>query len=92
MTEPTEFFPSSYDAPAQVFVLEQDLRKLPLFIDGSDGSMWPVNHTEAHWDLCADPEMAKRRFVRVSDLLALFSVGVSPNESTVIQPPIIPLE
>jgi hypothetical protein len=62
-------------------ITEQQLRSLPLLLDGSDGSLWPVNHNDAHWDLCLSLDgTARRRFVRVSDLLKV--LGISPIEST----------
>jgi len=49
------------------------LKKVPLFLDGSDGSMWNVRDNESNWDLCLDEHcegFAERRFVKVSDMLA----------------------
>ena len=40
---------------------------LPIYLDGSDGSIWASRDTWA--SICADPDIACRRFVRVSDLL-----------------------
>jgi hypothetical protein len=51
-----------------------DLHKLPLFLDGSDGSLWRARLTPAEqWaELDAsDPDMKARRFVSVADILTM---------------------
>jgi hypothetical protein len=59
------------------------LQALPLYLDGSDGSLWPARCCREQWAIFAEcPEIAARRFVRVSDLLML--LGESPTESTAI--------
>jgi hypothetical protein len=61
------------------------LRALPLFIDGSDGSMWPCREPAAHWDIIAAcPAVANRRFVCVAHLLELFDIRELPKPSPVI--------
>lgn len=46
-----------------------DLTGLPVFLDGSDGSLWQARNT---WEqLFRDREVARKRFVKVSDVLAL---------------------
>jgi hypothetical protein len=64
------------------------LQSLPLYLDGSDGSMWPVNDAAGHWHLClTDPNAATRRFIRVSDLIAAIeTVSKSPSDSPVSFP------
>ena len=51
----------------------EKLKSLPLYLDGSDGSMWASREM---WDgISADRSRAERLFVRVSDLLSLFSAS-----------------
>lgn len=65
-----------------------DLESIPLYLDGSDGSMWPVNDNSAHWELCkSDRELAKRRLVRVSDLLEWLGFRETPNPQEVFTAP-----
>lgn len=46
-----------------------DLTGLPVFLDGSDGSLWQARNT---WEqLYRDRETARKRFIKVSDVLAL---------------------
>jgi hypothetical protein len=48
--------------------LRERLAKLPLFIDGSDGSLWP---SRSDMDTAASmPDSAERHYIRLSDLLA----------------------
>jgi len=68
------------------------LQSLPLYLDGSDGSMWPVNDNAAHWELCvSEPAAASRRFVRLSDLLAALEDGPF-GDSPIASPVEIPVD
>ena len=52
-----------------VETFEEALDKVPLYLDGSDGSMWNARATFS--ELNATPESAVRYFIRVSDLKQL---------------------
>ena len=55
--------------PRHLDPLLMRLEKLPLYIDGSDGSLWQSRsdiHTAASM-----PDSAAKHFIRLSDLLAL---------------------
>jgi hypothetical protein len=45
-----------------------DIRSIPIFLDGSDGSMWASRDT---WEECIAHrgDVARRRFARVDDIL-----------------------
>jgi len=44
-----------------------DIRALPVYLDGSDGSLWASRDI---WDdIITNRDLAERRFVRISDLL-----------------------
>jgi len=46
-----------------------DLTGVPVFLDGSDGSLWQARNA---WEqLLREPDIARKRFVKVSDLLAV---------------------
>jgi hypothetical protein len=44
-----------------------DIRALPIYLDGSDGSLWASR--DAWEDILCHPEVAQRRFIRASDLI-----------------------
>jgi hypothetical protein len=44
-----------------------DIRAIPIYLDGSDGSLWASRNT---WDdVLTDRLVAERRYIRISDLL-----------------------
>lgn len=62
-----------------------DLKCLPLYLDGGDGSLWLSRDC---WEIIlANPsdEIASRRFVRVSDLIEiLLKSGINVTDNTVL--------
>lgn len=48
-----------------------DLASIPIYLDGSDGSLWQSRDC---WELMvSDQQLASKRFIRVSDLLELLT-------------------
>jgi hypothetical protein len=77
-----------------MITLEQ-LESLPLYLDGSDGSLWKSRNDWA--TVSSEPESAARHYIRVSDLLALLSEsGTSvqdfdrPVSDSPVKPPVVP--
>ncbi len=54
-----------------------DIRAMPIFLDGSDGSMWASRDT---WEDCITHrvDIARRRFVRVDDVLTWLEANNYP--------------
>jgi hypothetical protein len=59
-----------YESKAQPFITRADCAELPVFLDGSDGSLWQSRESFEQAASCGAPE---KRFVRLSDLLALLA-------------------
>jgi|SRR5882724_3316453 len=77
---------AGYNSTPQVIVTRADLASLPVFIDGSDGSLWKSRNTLD--EAASDEGASQRHYVRLSDLLKLFvPVGESP-----IVPPVLPAD
>lgn len=57
----------------------EDLRKLPLLFDGSDGSMWTDHHSPETWEhliVHGTTGLACERFVRASDVVAFLRAAL----------------
>jgi len=66
----------------------EQLESLPLYIDGSDGSLWQSRNDLA--TVRSEPDSAVRHYIRVSDLLLLLGdcdAPIAPTGECTVPPP-----